>query len=203
MRIEVGGTLETSFVRPSARYEESSSDFAPAVLLAAFADGAVFCSFPEARWAPAALSATRSSATRSSLSLESETMSMDRFPKDSSSSSDVFFLSFREKKLLIALGFLSLSFLSLSLAAFFLSLSETSSLSSLSRLDLDLPSLVIDSDDSRGVLSSRNRFGVSVIFLVSTVSSLKKLSVLRTVPFLDLLGPSSFSTISSLSRASF
>lgn len=35
--------------------------------------------------------------------------------------------------------------------------------------------------------SSRRRFGVSEIFLVSTVSSLKKESVFRTVPFLDLL----------------
>ena len=37
------------------------------------------------------------------------------------------------------------------------------------------------------VKSSRSRLGVRLIFRVSTVSSLKNESVLRTVPFLDLL----------------
>lgn len=48
--------------------------------------------------------------------------------------------------------------------------------------------------------SSRNKLGVRLIFLVSVLSSLKKESVFRTVPFLDLLAVPSSRTVSA-SRA--
>src|SRR5258708_4947980 len=114
---------------------------------------------------------------------------MDGFPSDSSSSSSGFFLSFLEKKFRITPDFLSLFFLSS------FHLSDISSLSNLSKLGRGLSSF--ESVDARGVLSSLNRLGVRVIFLVSTVSSLKNESVFLTVPFLDLLIPSGLPEIIS------